>query len=178
MLCADSAAQIATQYCERIIGFWLAYLLPGLVYLPVPILLWWAHPRLVKIKPQGSVLPDFFRVFGVCLKNGGWVHLGSGGDKFWDRAKPSKMVERGEVTNLSSVGWDDRFVDEIRATLSACAVFMLVPIFFLADGGIGNQLNDMSVAMTLNGVPNDVISNFNSIAIITCEWRYPSPLSH
>ena len=37
---------------------------------------------------------------------------------------------------------------EIWLTSSA-----LIPIFNLADGGIGNQMNDMSVAMTLDGVP-------------------------
>jgi POT family proton-dependent oligopeptide transporter len=60
----------------------------------------------------------------------------------------------------------DKFVDEIRQTLAACAVFALIPIFTLSDGGIGNAVNSMSGAMTLNGVPNDLIDNFNPLAII------------
>lgn len=42
---------------------------------------------------------------------------------------------------------DDRFVDEIRQSFAACAVFMLIPVFNLADGGLGNSQNDMSIAM-------------------------------
>jgi len=46
---------------------------------------------------------------------------------------------------------------------------MFIPIFQLADigsVGLGNISNDMSTAMILNGVPNDLINNFNSISII------------
>lgn len=46
------------------------------------------------------------------------------------------------------------------------AKFLLIPIFSLSDGGIGNSQNAMSSAMTVNGVPNDVITNFNSLTIV------------
>lgn len=46
-----------------------------------------------------------------------------------------------------------QFVDEIRQAVAACQVFMLIPIFNLADGGLGNSENSMSGAMTVGGVP-------------------------
>lgn len=102
----------------------------------------------------------------MCCKDGGWRRMGRGGDSFWDKAKPSKVMESGQVERLPNIHWDDAFVDEIRQTFSACITFLLIPIFTLANGGMGNQLNDMSVAMTLNGVPNDLLSTFNAITII------------
>ena len=67
---------------------------------------------------------------------------------------------------MGQVFWDDRFVDEIKQSIHACQVFLLIPFFSMADGGIGNSLNSMSTAMVLNGAPNDLISNFNPLAII------------
>ncbi|WOO79626.1 Peptide transporter PTR2 [Vanrija pseudolonga] len=155
---------VATQYSERLVGFWLAFLLPGILYMLMPIVLAIIHPKLVKLPPQGSVVPDVYRLVKRCIAKGGALRLCTGrtNDEWWSQGKPSSMP----VAEREGIDWDDKFVEEVRATFSACAVFALIPIFILADGGIGNQMNDMSVAMTLNGVPNDVIGNFNSLSII------------
>lgn len=150
--------QLATQYSARFVGFWLAFLVPGIMYMALPPLLWWASPRLVKLPPQGTVVPDAMRVVKICLSNGGWRKLGRGDDAWWGKANPDQVLARGEA----APAWDAQFVEEVRQTFSACAVFFIIPVFILADGGIGNALNDMSVAMTLNGVPNDLLNNFVS----------------
>lgn len=157
---------VATEYAEHDIGFWLAFLLPGILYMLVPIVLVFAYKRLYIAPPQGSVVVEAMRVLRVLLSNGGFKRMFSGGDAFWDAAKPSYIMERDGSLDISKVFWDDHFVDEIRQSLNACAVFALIPIFALADGGIGNQMNDMSDAMIVNGVPNDLLTNFNSISII------------
>ena len=157
---------VATEYAERDVGFWLAYLLPGILYMLMPIVLVIAYKRLYKAPPQGSVLVETIKVLRVLLSRGGWRRMAKGGDAFWDQAKPSYIAARDGELDLHVVFWDDKFVDEIRQSLNACIVFALIPIFSLADGGIGNQLNDMSTAMVLQGVPNDLISNFNPLAII------------
>ncbi|WRT65309.1 uncharacterized protein IL334_002252 [Kwoniella shivajii] len=157
---------VATSYAERLVGFWLAYLLPGIVYFFMPIVLIFCHKRLHKAPPQGSVVIETWRVVKVLLANGGWRKMFKGGDNFWNKAKPSYIAEQNGTVDTQKVVWDDRFVDEVRQSFSACAVFMIIPIYVLADGGLGNSMNDMSVAMTLNGVPNDLISNWNPLAII------------
>jgi POT family proton-dependent oligopeptide transporter len=124
----------------------------------MPGVLWFAGPRLVKVPPQGSVIPDVFRVLGIWLRGG----KRENGVSRWDLAKPSYIRERDGFVDESAIHWDDKFVDEIRQTLKACGVFAFIPIFQLADigsVGLGNLGNDMSVAMTLNGVPNDLINN-------------------
>lgn len=157
---------LATSYAERDVGFWLAYLLPGILYMLMPIVLFFAWKRLYKAPPQGSVVKEALLVFKVLLSNGGLKRMFRGGDDFWDSAKPSYIAARDGHVDTEKVFWDDRFVDEIKQSLHACQVFALIPIFTLADGGFGNELNDMSSAMILNGVPNDLISNWNSLAII------------
>ncbi|WWD15622.1 hypothetical protein CI109_100044 [Kwoniella shandongensis] len=157
---------LATEYAERDVGFWLAFLLPGIIYMLMPIVLVVAYKRLYKAPPQGSVVVEFGKVMKLLLANGGWRKIWRGGDEFWNKAKPSYIAATEGTVDTTKVFWDDRFVDEIRQSLSACVVFTLIPIFNLADGGIGNQMNDMSDAMIVNGVPNDLISNFNSLSII------------
>ena len=136
---------VATEYSERFVGFWLAFLLPGIVYMLMPIVLVISYKRLYKAPPQGSVVLETIKVFKVLLSNGGWKRMWKGGDQFWDTAKPSQIQERNGTLDLDQVPWDDKFVDEIKQSMRACAVFALIPLFGLADGGIGNSMNDMSV---------------------------------
>lgn len=132
----------------------------------MPIVLVLVSKRLYKAPPQGSVIVEVGKVFGRLLSNGGWSRMWKGGDQFWERAKPSFIHETEGTLDITKVFWDDKFVDEIRETLNACAIFALIPIFTLGNGGIGNSVNSMSGAMTLNGVPNDLIDNFNALAIV------------
>ena len=157
---------LATSYAERDVGFWLAYLLPGIIYMLMPIVLVICAKKLYKAPPQGSVLLETVKVLKAVMANGGWKRALKADDEFWNQAKPSYIAERDGHVDTTKVFWDDRFVDEIKQALQACQVFALIPIFALADGGFGNELNDMSSAMILNGVPNDLISNWNSLAII------------
>lgn len=45
-------------------------------------------------------------------------------------------------------------------------MFLLIPIFNLADGGLGNSENAMSSAMVVKNVPNDLINNFNPLTVV------------
>ncbi|ORY31441.1 putative integral membrane peptide transporter [Naematelia encephala] len=157
---------VATSYSERLVGFWLAYLLPGIFYMLMPIVLVLCYKHLYHAPPQGSVVYEAYHVFKEMFKRGGFWVLAKGGDKAWNYAKPSYIQAQDGVIDTERIFWDDTFVEEIRQSLQACYVFFLIPIYNLADGAIGNQLNDMSVAMTLNGIPNDVINNFNPLVII------------
>ncbi|KAL7415368.1 POT family-domain-containing protein [Mrakia frigida] len=157
---------LATTYSEHDVGFWLAFLLPGILYMLMPIVLVLVSKRLYKAPPQGSVVVEAGRVFKAAFANGGWKRALKGGDNFWHRATPTYLAEHGGLT--SKVTWDDKFVDELRQSISACKVFLFIPIFNLADGGFGSTENAMSAAMVNNGVPNDLIGNFNSLTIVVC----------
>lgn len=138
---------IATEYAERYVGYWLAFFLPGIIYMCMPIVLIICYKRLYKAPPQGSVLVETFKVFKILLQNGGWKKMWKGGESFWQLAKPSYIIAHGGDIELSRIFWDDKFVDEVKQSIHACQVFALLPIYTLADGGIGNSLNDMSVSI-------------------------------
>ncbi|KAK9414860.1 putative Peptide transporter PTR2 [Seiridium unicorne] len=151
----------ATSYCARLIGWWLAFLLPLILYIPLPILLIWLKPKLIMHPPGGSDLPNIFRVLGRCMKNGGIWRIGKAG--WYERAKPTYQL----ANNLPvETRWNDQFVEDTKRTMQAAGMFIFFPVQFWNDNGIGNSANYLSTMLTGNGVPNDVIGNFNSLSII------------
>ncbi|KAK6083005.1 MFS peptide transporter [Seiridium cupressi] len=152
---------VATAYIEKYVGWWLAFLVPLFLYLPLPLLLIFLKKRLILHPPAGSEMGKIVKVLGVCLKGAGFRGFGRKG--FWDHAKPSVMRAKGLNTKIT---WNDQFVDDVRRTFQATGIFCFFPIQYLNDNGIGSAASFLSTMLTTNGVPNDVISNFNTLSII------------
>ncbi|KAJ6630247.1 PTR2-domain-containing protein [Mycena sp. CBHHK59/15] len=158
---------VATSYSEKRIGFWLAYLIPGILYMLMPVILVIVYHKLVRLPPQGSVVLDSFKVFKTLFSRAGFKGMLKGGDN-WNVAKPTHIEASGGLKNKSSgwITWDDDFVDELKRTISACKLFLYLPIFNIADDGISNIQNNQGASLTTNGAPNDLLGNFNSLTII------------
>ncbi|KAH8684418.1 putative peptide transporter PTR2 [Tricladium varicosporioides] len=152
---------VPTSYLAKLVGFWPAFLLPGIIYFLLPPLLWWLRPRLILHAPGGSDLGNVCKVVAMCFRRGGIKRIGQQG--FWEPAKPSVIAQS---SNPIAVSWNDKFVDDTQRTFQACGIFLFTPIFFINDGGIGGASDALSVMLTTNGVPNDVINNFNPLVII------------
>ncbi|KAK4120374.1 general substrate transporter [Parathielavia appendiculata] len=154
---------VATSYSEKYVGWWLAFLIPLILYLPLPLLLWFLHKRVILHPPGGSDLPNVFRVLGVCLRRGGIMRIGRHG--FWNLAKPSNIAAAG-LSETYKTRWNDEFVDDVRRTFQATGIFCFFPIQYINDNGLGSAASFLSTMLETNGVPNDVIQNFNSLSII------------
>lgn len=139
----------------------MAYLIPLLLYIPLPFLLWWLRRRLVLYPPEGSDLPNVCRLLSVIFRRGGLRRLGRHG--FWELGKPSVVAAVGETPPSR---WNDEFVEDVRKTFQATGIFCFFPIQYINDNGLGSAANYLSTELKTNGVPNDVISNFNSLCII------------
>ncbi|KAM3560329.1 hypothetical protein MY1884_002997 [Beauveria asiatica] len=150
----------ATSYSARYVGWWLAFTLPLILYIPLPLLLLWLKPRLVMHKPGGSDLVNVFRVVGHCMANGGILRIGKTG--WWNAAKPSVIAARGG----SETRYNDAFVEDVKRTTQATGMFCFFPVQFWNDNGLGNAANYLGTMLRGNGVPNDVIGNFNTLSII------------
>ncbi|KAK4159706.1 major facilitator superfamily domain-containing protein [Cladorrhinum sp. PSN259] len=154
---------VATSYSEKYVGWWLAFLIPLVLYLPLPFLLWFLYKRLTLAPPGGSDLPHVFKLLGVCIRRGGVTRIGRKG--FWDLGKPSNIAAAG-LSERFITHWDDQFVDDVRRTFQATGIFCFFPIQYINDNGLGSAASFLSTMLETNGVPNDVISNFNSLSII------------
>lgn len=168
---------IATVYSEKYVGFWLAFLLPGIAYFALPALLWYLYYKLTTYPPDGSALSKVWKIFTVAVKYSKGAFWRPG---FWDVAQPSVLAERGITTfNGNAICWTDKDVDDVKRTMVACAVFLYFPIYNLNDGGmlaaqlhalllhsltdtynlpgIGSVATSQGSTLTTNGAPNDLL---------------------
>jgi dipeptide/tripeptide permease len=153
--------QVATSYAEKYVGWWLSWLIPLCLYFPLPFLMWYLKSRLVIKAPGGSDLPNVFVVLKNCMRKGGVFRIGRRG--WWEPAKPSVQAAAGEKPTTR---YNDQFVEDVKRTFQATGMFCFFPIQFWNDNGIGNSANYLSTMLTTDGAPNDVLNNFNSLAII------------
>ncbi|KAF2085690.1 putative MFS peptide transporter [Saccharata proteae CBS 121410] len=155
---------LATTYAEKDVGYWLAFLLPTIVFMLLPLLLAFLYKRIIKVPPTGSELSKVVKVVGIAVKESGGKFWRK---DFWNVAKPSLLREKG-ITSFrgKEIDWSDSFVDEVVRTFDACKIFLYFPIYNLNDGGIGSVSTNQGSTMTTNGAPNDLISNFNPLTII------------
>src|SRR5262249_53067841 len=114
---------IPTAYVEKLIGFWMAFLIPGVIYFLLPLLLVATHKQTYRVKPQGSVLDEFFRILLVTFRRSGRKLFRH--PQFWQLAKPSLLEQDGFPTEYrgTTITWTDQSVDDVHRTLSACVMF-------------------------------------------------------
>jgi POT family proton-dependent oligopeptide transporter len=126
---------LAITSAERYVGFWLAFLIPSMIFILVPLTLLISRNRCVRYPPQGSVLLNACK----CLNLAFWRVQGDTRIEYsdcWELAKPNyyenlshnRPLTKAEVKHASKITWTDSFVDEIRQTLRACQIFLFFPV--------------------------------------------------
>ncbi|KZT33660.1 PTR2-domain-containing protein [Sistotremastrum suecicum HHB10207 ss-3] len=179
-----SLSAIATTESERHVGFWLAYLLPTVVFLGTPIVLIASRKAYYKVPPKGSIVMEVWRCWRIAM-GGFWTHpirflRETKETGIWNRAKPHfhKTIQGSGAADEKIVGraldsrrehwitWDDAFVEEVKRTARACQIFLFYPLYWISYNQITTNLVSMAGTMTLNGTPNDLIQNFDPIALI------------
>jgi len=159
--------QIGMVYAEKYVGFWLAFLLPTLVFCLCPGVLYFCRNKYVRSPPQGSVLGKATRLFFFAQK-GRWhanpittyKHLYDG--TFWTSVKPSALG----ASRPAWMTFDDVWVDEVRRGFHACSVFLWYPLYWLTYNQLNNNLTSQAATMALHGLPNDVLNNLDPFALI------------
>lgn len=158
--------QIGMTYSEKYVGFWLAYTLPTIVFLLCPIVLFIGRNRYIRSPPTGSVLPAALRTWAYAARGRWtwnpvrlWKNLTAA--DFWESAKPSK-----QAVKPAWMTFDDKWVDEVGRGFAACGVFAWFPIYWLTYNQLNNNLTSQAATMVTNGLPNDVLSNLDPLALI------------
>ncbi|KAH7408402.1 di/tri peptide transporter 2 [Phaeosphaeria sp. MPI-PUGE-AT-0046c] len=145
-------ALLATPYMERDVDFWSAFLLCLCVFFVGTLVLVLGRKVYVVRPPQGSIITDAFRVIFMMIKG-----------RNMDAAKPSHQAALGKTATLR---WDDHFVEEVKRALIACKVFCFYPIYWVVYGQFSANFVTQAGQMRSHGIPNDLMQNFDPIAII------------
>lgn len=173
--------QIGMVFAEKYVGFWLSYFLPTILFACCPVVLFFCKKRYRLTPPTGSVLTKFWKMWTYAMK-GKWsinpatTYKNFHAPGFWDKVRPS-LVPQSERQPWMT--YDDAWVDEVRRGLKACAVFLYMPLYWLAYGQMTNNLVSQAAVLERHGVPNDIIQNLNPISIIIMIpifdfWIYPA----
>jgi len=171
---------VGTTYAEKYIGYWLSFLLPGILYFLLPILLLVLYKRTVKVEPKKDAYNDLFSIIWIALKRNTWGMKRQGWGfalkkntwklgalNFWDGARPSVMRKDGiTVYKGKPIKWTDTDVTDIQRTFSACQIFLYFIIYIPNDGGIGSLLSAQGSTLTTAGAPNDLLANLNPLIIV------------
>ncbi|KAI5241393.1 PTR2-domain-containing protein [Aureobasidium subglaciale] len=147
--------QISMVYVEKFVGFWLAFLLPTILFVAAPTILFFNRKNYILTPPTGSILSKFFHMLGFTWKN-------RQGKFNWNVAKPSNVPVESRPAWMT---YDDAWVEEVKRGIKACKVFLFLPLFFLAYNQMTGNLTSQAAVLQLNGVPNDLIQNLNPISI-------------
>ncbi|KAI0002442.1 peptide transporter PTR2A [Russula compacta] len=160
--------QIAMTFVEKYDGFYLAFILPTLVFLLCPIVLFFGRNRYRCSPPQGSVLAKSIRLWRYAAR-GRWspnpvtLYKNLKAVDFWESAKPSNIPDSQRPKWMT---FDDKWVDEVRRGFKACSVFIWYPLYWLAYNQIVNNLTSQAATMVTDGIPNDVINNLDPLCLI------------
>lgn len=101
---------IATTYAEKYVGFWLSFLLAGIIYFLLPILLVAMYKKTYKRPPAGnSEVSRAFTIFWTALRQNRFQLWRK---DFWDRATPPRLQEKG-----ITVSWTDKNVKDVSRTV-------------------------------------------------------------
>ncbi|PYH98434.1 MFS peptide transporter [Aspergillus ellipticus CBS 707.79] len=150
---------LATTYAEKYVGYWLVFLLAGIIYFLLPIVLAAVYKKTYRQSPSGnSDLAKALKITMTALRENKYQVWRK---NFFHAAKPSVLAAKG-----IQVDWTDKLVDDVRRTLEATEVFFYFPIYNLNDGGIGSVSTNQGASMVTNGAPNDLLNNFNPLTII------------
>ncbi|KAI9369163.1 PTR2-domain-containing protein [Aspergillus egyptiacus] len=162
--------QISMVYAEREVGFWLSYLLPTIMFCFSPLVLFFCRKKYTLVPPTGSVYTQAYRLIREAIRHHWTITKVAGipvwwkknGTPFWHTVKPSTLG----ASRPAWMTFDDEWVDEVARGLKACRVFLWYPLYWLSYNQMLNNLTSQAATMQLNGVPNDILNNFNPLALI------------
>ncbi|KAJ5772759.1 hypothetical protein N7457_007655 [Penicillium paradoxum] len=160
--------QISMAYAERYVGFYLSFLLPTIMYIFCPLVLFLCKKQYRLTPPSGSTYTKAFKLWKLAMHGHWhwnpvrWFQSSDPDHNMWSVVKPSYLGN----SKPAWMDFDDAWVDEVRRGLLACRVFLWYPLYWLAYNQMLNNLTSQAATMKLGGVPNDIINNLNPFALI------------
>lgn len=158
---------------ELNVGFYAAFLLPTCMF-AVSIVVFIAGTKLYyKPGPTDSVIIKAWRLIKFARRQAKKPENKEARKACKDVLDFAKRdCELPAVTpwateDYEGASWDDTFVDELKQAIMACKIFVPLSIYWVCYNQLSNNL--LSQAGVMNrpaGLPNDIMNNFDPIALI------------
>ncbi len=163
--------QLTMSYAALYVGYYLAFLLPTVMFLLCPVILVTNKKNYRLTPPQGSVLGPAvnFLIFAM-RPYWSWNPLRMISNlrrtnTFWEDTKPSRIPPSRRPKWMTS-DIDDIWVSELRRGVQACSVLLWLPLYWLTYAQMSNNLTSQADTMQHAGVPPEIVSNLDPLALI------------
>lgn len=69
--------------------------------------------------------------------------------------------------DISQMFWDEQFIEELKQTIMAYKTFIPLSLYWVCYSHLSNNLLSRAAPLNRpNGLPNNIMNNFNSIALV------------
>ncbi|KAI7902052.1 POT family-domain-containing protein [Cokeromyces recurvatus] len=158
---------------ELHVGFYAAFLLPTCMFF-IAIIVFVAGSKLYyKPGPTDSVIVKAWGVIKFANKQARLPENKEARKQSKDVMDFAKRdsgipgVSSWSSDDYAIAKWDDNFVDELKQAIMACKIFIPLSIYWVCYNQLSNNLlSQAGVMYRPPGLPNDIMNNFDPIALI------------
>ena len=160
---------------ELNIDFWVAFLLPTCMFAVAIVIFIIGGKYYYKPAPTSSVLLKAFNLIGFARKQAKLPENKEARKECKDimdfaKREPEMTKPVAEWTPEAyekAEKWDDTFVDELKQALMSCKIFVVLSIYWVSYNQLTtNLISQAGVMSRPAGLPNDIMNNFDPIALI------------
>ncbi|CAF3203002.1 unnamed protein product [Rotaria socialis] len=156
-------SSIITTNIEKYYSYWLAYLLPMMVFIPCVVILVIGRRRFIRKPPNGSL---FIRACQITIRATYMRYkLGKQNDRhhFLDYAKANSWKTIHDDQAIACESNDNQFIEDLKQAWDACRVFAFFPVYWTCCLQTTNNMISQAAQMNVGPLPNDVLQNVLSI---------------
>jgi POT family proton-dependent oligopeptide transporter len=145
-------SSLITTNAEKYHSFWLAYLIPLIVFNGSIIVLIVGRPRYIRNPPNGSLIIRSFRVIQTAIKMRWKLGKQDNKEHLLDYAKDIESLNeninktRGTKQNIN------QFIDDLKQAIRACRVFAFYPFYWICYNQLVGNLTSQAAQMNVGKI--------------------------
>ncbi|CAF1489948.1 unnamed protein product [Adineta ricciae] len=158
---------IATTNIEKYHSFWLAFLLPTVVFIGAIVVLFFGRNKYVQKPPMGSLIIRAAKVLMTAIRIRRTIGKQPDRPSLLDYAKdiPSSNNEN-EYEQPVIDSSNNAFIDDLKKAIRACRVFLFYPFYWACYNQFGSNLVSQAAQMNVGPLPNDILQNIDPLVIV------------
>lgn len=139
-------SSIITTNIEKYSSFWLAYLVPAVVFTGSMVVLFFGRRKFILKPPSGSLLVRAARVTWMAIRVR--LRLGKQPDRphLLDYAKENPSSDDSATSASSS---HNQFIDDLKQAWRACYVFAFYPFYWISYNQLSNNMVSQAAQMNV-----------------------------
>ncbi|CAF0874988.1 unnamed protein product [Didymodactylos carnosus] len=157
-----SLSAIITTSIEKHHSFWLAYLIPLIIFIGTIVVIIAGRNKYIKKPPTGSLLLKAFHSIHTAFRIRYKYGKDSRTQHILDYAKPSIAQKSGQ----EKFKWDEEFINDLKQAVFACRVFVFYPFYWICYNQLTGNLISQAAQMNVHGLPNDILINIDPIVLV------------